>query len=138
MSKKSTKGQNGSEKKGNLRLRSRSASGANKNYSWLTRTFKKAFNSHGDSEADAVFEDAAASEAASTTQSKSQSLKSKGRNKKFVIPQVQVTPTNNGSSVETEEAGGRKMDSISGMSIAGTSVEKKKKKFAVVKNKWSS
>ena len=43
-----SKGQN-SEKKG-LKLRSRSASGINKNSSWLTRTFKKAFHSNFESD----------------------------------------------------------------------------------------
>ena len=118
VSRRASKGQNGdkngsgSSKAKSLKLRSRSASGI-KNTSWLTRTFKKAFNHHqnsnfegrGGRELEADFDKTSSSSerrgssSNTTTISKGHrpSLLRKSRKKEdhkgLVIPQVQVTGT---------------------------------------------
>ena len=117
VSRRASKGQNGeksgsssSSKAKSLKLRSRSASGI-KNTSWLTRTFKKAFNHHhsnfegGGGELEADFDKGSSSSSesrgsssnAAVCKGRRPSLLRKSRKKEdhkgLVIPQVQVTGT---------------------------------------------
>ena len=118
VSRRASKGQNGeksgsscSSKAKSLKLRSRSASGI-KNTSWLTRTFKKAFNHHhsnfeggGGGELEADFDKGSSSSSerrgsssnAAICKGRRPSLLRKSRKKEdhkgLVIPQVQVTGT---------------------------------------------
>ena len=117
ISRRASKGHNGeksgsssSSKAKSLKLRSRSASGI-KNTSWLTRTFKKAFNHHhsnfegGGGELEADFDKGSSSSSerrgsssnAAICKGRRPSLLRKSRKKEdhkgLVIPQVQVTGT---------------------------------------------